>query len=143
MIHDLLAGGARMHSTRLNRDNRRTARARFGRLRLLIAVLGVSLASCSIALPDFNLPTGPFLLKGTFMQIDRFGQRPCFAFEGDNGIFYHLFQDVNLDDDLFDMATTVGVRSRLLMEIRSDLEVTCELGPVVEVLEVREIIGGG
>jgi hypothetical protein len=98
-------------------------------------------ASCSIALPDFNLPSGPFLLKGTFMQIDRFGQPPCFAWEGDNGIFYHLFQNVNLDDDLFDMATTVNVRSRLLIEIRSDLQVTCELGPVVEVLEVRDFIG--
>lgn len=135
-----------MQSTRLKQNPRQTAIARVGRLVLLIAVLGVSLVagtSCSIALPDFNLPTGPFLLKGTFMQIDRFGQPPCFAFEGDNGIFYHLFQDVNLDDDLFDMATTVSVRSRLLLEIRSDLQVTCELGPVVEVLEVREIIGGG
>lgn len=100
-------------------------------------------AACTFELPSFNVPSGPFLLKGTFVQVERFGQPPCFAWEGDNGVFYHLFQDVNLDDASFDMATTVGVRSRLLIEIRSDLQVTCELGPVVEVLEVREIISGG
>lgn len=102
--------------------------------------------SCTIdlpSLPTFGGSTQPFLLKGTYMRIERFGQAPCFAWEGDNGILYHLFQDANLDNDLFDMATTVGVSSRLLIQPRSDLQTACNLGPTVEVLEVREIIGGG
>lgn len=113
---------------------------------IVIAGGALAMPACTFSLPTLpNLigSTEPFLLKGTYMRIDRFGQAPCFAWEGENGIFYHLFQDVNLDDDLFDMATTVGVSSRLLIQPRGDLQTACNLGPTVEVLEVRDIIGGG
>ncbi|MCA9254531.1 MAG: hypothetical protein KDA33_02790, partial [Phycisphaerales bacterium] len=100
---------------------------------VMISLAGCSLfaaPACTLELPSFDLSSGsPFLIKGTFVRVERFGQAPCFAWEGDNGIFYHLFQDANLDDDLFDQATTVGARSRLLIQIRGDLQVTCELGP--------------
>lgn len=137
------ANGTR-RSELMKASSTRSASGMALRIVSLFAIASGLLANtaCTLELPSFNLPTGPFLLKGTYVQVDRFGQPPCFAWEGDNGVFYHLFQDADLDDDLFDQATTVGARSRLLIEIRSDLQVSCELGPTVEVLEVREIISG-
>ncbi len=117
--------------------------------RLLIVALCVApLAACSVNLPEIPIPgvpndgavNEPFLMTGTFQINTPFGGSPCRVWEGDNSVTYHLFQDIDLDSTRFDIATTEGTRSRLLLQQRSDLEVGCEMGPVVVVLEVRDIL---
>ncbi len=92
-----------------------------------------------IDLSDQNfLPVGtPFTVSGVASVADNDG--PCLVWLGDNGVTYHLFQDPLLDNDQFDQITSSGTRSRLVLVTRSDLEVQCEIGTIVEVEEVLEI----
>ncbi len=88
---------------------------------------------------DNLLPVGtPFVVQGTATVVDNDGA--CLVWIGENGVTYHLFQGPLLDNDLFDQITTPGVTSRLVLVTRSDLEVTCQMGTIVEVREVLEIL---
>ncbi len=117
-------------------------------LTLMLFANVLPLAACSINLPEIPIPgvsgdgavNEPFLMTGTFQINTPFGGSPCRVWEGDNSVTYHLFQDIDLDSTRFDIATTEGTRARLLLQERSDLEVGCEMGPVVVVLEVRDIL---
>ena len=99
------------------------------RVVLIISVLFVVLAGC-IDLNDASsqlLPVGTsFVVQGTATTIDNDG--PCLVWIGENGVTYHLFQDAQLDNDLFDLITTPGVTSRLEVATRSDLDVACQVG---------------
>jgi hypothetical protein len=89
--------------------------------------------------PETLLPVGtPFVVKGTAAVIDSGG--PCLIWEAENGITYHLFQDPRVDNETFDRVTTPGVTSRLEIAIRNDLEVVCQVGRIVEVQDVLEIV---
>lgn len=105
----------------------------------MITVLVVSVGCFTINAPDTLIPTGgPFVLSGTTEVIDVDG--PCLVWRGDNGVIYHLFQQVNLEIDLFDQITTPGVTSRLELAERTDLDVSCRVGPTVEVRDALEVI---
>jgi hypothetical protein len=108
-------------------------------LTFLSLLVTITLA-CTIPVPttDSLFPTGtPFILSGTAALADN--QGPCLIWVGENGITYHLFQAVNLESDLFDTITTPGTTSRLQLATRSDLEVACRMGTVVEVQDVLEV----
>lgn len=109
----------------------------------LIAVISVlTLSGCSFnvdVLPETLLTAGsPFVVSGTAVLLDNNG--PCPAWVGDNGVTYHLFQGSNIDNDAFDQITTPGVRSRLQITERTDLELVCQVGTLVEVRNVLEIV---
>ena len=99
-------------------------------------------AGCAdLNLPEtFSLtPQGvEFVLSGTSTVLDSGG--PCLSWLGDNGITYHLFQSTRLSNEDFDRITIPGTRSRLVLATRSDLDVTCGDGEVVEVRAVLEIV---
>jgi len=116
------------------------------RARVALLLLGPMLAlgaiGCSInaqLLPDALVSTGtPFVVKGTATVLDNNG--PCLAWIGENGITYHLFQTSSVDNATFDRITTPGVTSRLQLSTRTDLEVACKVGTIVEVLSVLEVV---
>jgi hypothetical protein len=92
-----------------------------------------------VSLPNSLLPVGSsFVVKGTAAIVDSNG--PCLAWIGQNGVTYHLFQDPSVDNETFDRITTPGVTSRLELRTRSDLEVSCQTGVIVEVVDVLEIV---
>lgn len=103
-------------------------------------VLG--LAACiDVAIPGEGslFVTGePFVLGGTAAIVDCDG--PRLVWYGDNGITYHLFQGTRLTNDEFDRVTTAGVSSRLEIATRQDLVVSCQIGTIVEVQRVLEIV---
>jgi hypothetical protein len=108
----------------------------------LILVLGaLALAGCidiSIPVAPTLFPTGTsFVLKGTATIIDNDG--PCLVWEGENGIIYHLFQDRRVSNEDFDLVSTPGTTSRLVLATRSDLVVTCQVGTIVEVQDILEV----
>jgi hypothetical protein len=108
---------------------------------LAVWLLLVGICGCTIALPGFDtlFPTGSsFVMKGTTTIVDNGG--PCRLWIGENGITYYLFQDPRVDNEVFDQVTTPGMTSRLEIAERSDLEVICYDGPVVEVVDVLEIM---
>ena len=89
---------------------------------------------------DTLFPVGtPFVLSGT-ATVTTTALGSCSVWMGENGVTYYLFQDPALENELFDKITTPGVSSRLELNARFDLEVTCHDGPVVEVLDVLEIV---
>ena len=101
-------------------------------------VAGLFLAGCQVE-SNGLFPTGtPFILSGTATLLDSNG--PCLVWVGDNGVTYHLFQGIGLDNDTFDRVTTPGTQSRLRLATRSDLVVTCQIGTIVEVQDVLEIV---
>ena len=105
----------------------------------VVMILVGSAACFTINAPDTLIPTGgSFVLGGTSEVIDVDG--PCLVWRGENGVIYHLFQYVNLESELFDQVTTPGVTSRLELAERTDLDVSCEIGPTVEVRDVLEVI---
>ncbi len=107
-----------------------------------LAMLLSNVACITIDLPeniDLLAVGTPFVLSGTAALIDNNG--PCLVWLGENGITYHLFQDARLDNDLFDEVTEPGTTSRLEIVTRSDLEVVCQVGDVVEVRDVLDIEG--
>ncbi len=112
-----------------------------------LVVGGVLLAAAAIGC-TFNLdlgadtlfPTGTtFVVKGTAEVIgSEFGACPVWL--GNNGVTYHLFQDPRVSNEDFDEITTPGVTSRLELATRSDLEVDCQVGTIVEVKSVLEVV---
>ncbi|RJP42515.1 MAG: hypothetical protein C4547_00280 [Phycisphaerales bacterium] len=113
----------------------------FGRKPLCIALCmaAVGAAAGCISLPDNVLPVGtPFVLSGTTAVLNRGG--PCPVWEGENGVTYHLFQGIQLDNESFDRITRPGVTSRLVIATRSDLVLECRVGTIVEVRDVLEIV---
>ena len=78
------------------------------------------------------------MVKGTSVVLDHKG--PCLAWLGDNGITYHLFQNPRVENAVFDHITTPGVTSRLQLSTRNDLQVACQIGTIVEVLNVLEVV---
>jgi len=112
--------------------------------RLIVSAFGLAfglgLVGCTInaqLLPDSLITTGSsFVVKGTAVVLDNNG--PCLAWIGENGITYHLFQNASVDNATFDHITTPGVTSRLQIATRSDLEVACQVGTIVEVISVLE-----
>ena len=114
------------------------------RVVLLSLVLSLLLASTSCTinaqlLPDNFISTGSsFVVKGTATVLDNNG--PCLAWIGDNGITYHLFQTPSVENATFDRVTTPGVTSRLQLATRDDLQVACQVGIIVEVLNVLEVV---
>lgn len=90
-----------------------------------------------------STPLGPksgarFVNRGTAELIDNGG--PCLVWRGQDGITYHLFQSMGLGNEVFDTITTPGVTSRLEIRVRTDLVVACQVGTIVEVLSVLEIV---
>lgn len=79
-----------------------------------------------------------FVLRGTATILDRGG--PCLVWVGENGVTYHLFQGTGVTNEDYDRVATPGVTSRLQLATRSDLEVVCEVGTIVEVERVLEIV---
>lgn len=78
-----------------------------------------------------------FVLSGTATIQNNNG--PQVVWIGENGLTYHLFQAIQLDNDSFDRITTPGTSSRLQLATRTDLEVVGQVGTVVEVERVLEI----
>jgi hypothetical protein len=107
-----------------------------------MTLLVVAPTACTInatLLPDNLVSTGTsFVVKGT-MTLQA-GQGPCLVWMGDNGIAYHLFQTPSVENATFDHINTPGVTSRLQIATRDDIPVACQVGTVVEVLNVLEVI---
>jgi hypothetical protein len=105
-------------------------------------ILTLGWAGCAeLSLPEtfsFSPQGVEFVLSGTATVLDSGG--PCLSWLGDNGVTYHLFQSTRLANEDFDRITIPGTRSRLVMATRSDLEVTCGDGEIVEVRAVLEIV---
>ena len=107
--------------------------------RVACTLLLLSGAGCIDLSADSLLPVGtPFVVSGTAALVDSNG--PCLVWLGENGITYHLFQDVRLPNETFDQITTPGVTSRLELAVRTDLQVACQVGSTAEVQDVLEIV---
>ena len=114
----------------------------FRQITIISTLLASLLAmSCSV---NFSVPEGlfssgsPFVISGTATLADNNG--PCLLWIGENGVTYHLFQGLTVENETFDRITTPGVTSRLLLAHRTDLEVSCQIGTIVEVQDVLEIV---
>jgi len=109
------------------------------RFSVVVASLAAAAGCFEINVPDTLIATGgAFVVSGTAEVIDVDG--PCLVWRGDNGVIYHLFQQVNLENEIFDEVTEPGVTSRLVLAERTDLDVNCRVGPTVEVRDVLEVI---
>ncbi len=85
-------------------------------------------------------PTGAsFVISGTADAVAS-DTGTCVVWLGDNGVTYHLFQSSRIANEDFDRITTPGVTSRLEIAPRSDLVVDCQVGSIVEVQDVLEIV---
>ncbi len=108
---------------------------------LVVALLFAS-AACTLnvqLLPENLVTTGtPFVIKGTAAVLDNNG--PCLAWIGDNGIIYHLFQGPTVENAVFDHLNTPGVTSRLQIATRTDLQVSCQVGTIAQVVSVLEVV---
>ena len=105
----------------------------------LLATIGV-VGCITIDIPEqvSLLSTGTsFVVSGTAALEDTDGL--CLVWIGDNGIVYHLFQNPRVDNETFDRITTPGVTSRLEIATRTDLELACQIGTIVEVQDVLDI----
>ncbi len=80
-----------------------------------------------------------FVISGT-SDLANVDGNPCNVWIGDNGVIYHLFQSPQVDNGDYDQVTTPGVTSRLLVATRSDLVVDCQIGTIVDVEDVLEIV---
>lgn len=107
------------------------------------------LASCAMltgACVDIVMPEdvtlfdvgSPFVVSGTAALVDT-PEGPCRVWVGENGISYHLFQSVRLENDTFDQVISEGTASRLVLARRNDIALACSFGTVVEVRNVLEI----
>ena len=110
---------------------------------LCFVLLTLTAAACiTVEFPEQVelFPAGaPFVVKGTADLADVDGE-PCLVWLAENGVIYHLFQDLRVGNEDYDRVTTPGVTSRLELATRSDLVVTCQIGTIVEVLDVLEIV---
>jgi hypothetical protein len=90
--------------------------------------------------PETLFPTGTsFVVRGTMDLVDT-EAGACLVWRGENGVTYHLFQHSRVANDEFDLVTTPGVTSRLELATRSDLVVDCQVGTIVEVQNILEIV---
>ncbi|UCD30046.1 MAG: hypothetical protein JSV03_06105 [Planctomycetota bacterium] len=106
---------------------------------ILLTILYTPGCSVNFSVPETLLSVGtPFVVSGTATLADSNG--PCLVWIDENNITYHLFQGQTVDNETFDRITTPGVTSRLLLSKRTDLEVTCLMGTIVEVQDVLEIV---
>jgi len=110
------------------------------------AVIASLLPACiDVAPPEINVPfeltafggDSGFVMTGTASVADQNG--PCPVWLGDNGVVYHLFQSPSLANDVFDQIVSVGTTSRLVLSVRTDLELDCAFGRTATVLDVLEI----
>jgi hypothetical protein len=105
----------------------------------LWALLLTSGCTINLSAPESLLPIGSaFVISGTASLADNNG--PCLVWIAENGVTYHLFQSSTVENETFDRIATPGVTSRLLLAKRSDLEVNCLMGTIVEVQDVLEIV---
>lgn len=110
--------------------------------RTLLVTTVLALAAGCINIPgeDTLFVRGePFILTGTADVLQRWGQ-PCPVWIGENGITYHLFQGPRLSNEEYDAIAAPGVTSRLEVATRSDLAVQCQVGTIVEVQRILEIV---
>ncbi|NOX57377.1 MAG: hypothetical protein GXP29_00775 [Planctomycetes bacterium] len=107
----------------------------------LLAILIVSGCTFNLDLGAETLfPEGSaFVLSGTTDIIDT-DDGQCNVWIGENGVAYHLFQSPRIDNGDFDRITTPGVTSRLEVATRNDLVVSCQVGTIVTVEDVLEIV---
>ncbi|MCB9850370.1 MAG: hypothetical protein H6817_06660 [Phycisphaerales bacterium] len=118
--------------------------AMVGRVRWAVVVgLLVLVGACT-----FNVDLGgttlfpigtAFVVSGTADLVDT-EDGACPVWLGDNGVTYHLFQNPRVDNADYDQITTPGVTSRLELATRTDLVIDCQVGTIVEVQNVLEIV---
>jgi hypothetical protein len=84
-------------------------------------------------------PPGAFVIRGRMDEATGMGM-DCPVFRAETGINYHLFQTEAVENDVYDAVTTPGAVSRLVVQERSDLEIACQIGTIVEVQDVLELI---
>ncbi len=93
----------------------------------------------SVPIAPTLFPTGTsFVVRGTMTVEDRDG--PCLVWVGNNGVKYHLFQDPRVSNEAYDSVATPGTTSRLVLATRDDLVVDCQVGSIVEVQDILEIV---
>ena len=113
-----------------------------GRLLVLgMLAVGIAVAGCGSDLLGGGLASvagSSFVLRGTSAVVD--GNEPCLVWLGETGTTYHLFQGIGLPNEDFDRVTVPGTSSRLVIAIRDDLEVGCQMGTIAEVQRVLEIL---
>ncbi len=108
-------------------------------LSVLVVVGGAGCIDVDIPIANDLFATGTsFVLSGTAALVDQDG--PCLVWLGENGMTYHLFQDPRVANEDFDAVTNPGTTSRLKLAVRTDLYVDCQVGVVVEVQDVLEIV---
>lgn len=116
--------------------NRSAAR---GRWLLWTGVVSAVLAGCVFPGQDTLFVRGePFVIKGTAALADENG--PCIVWHGQNGVAYQLFQGPSVPNEDYDRVVTPGVSSRLVIAKRTDLVTVCEVGTIVEVQRILEIV---
>lgn len=109
------------------------------RARFALALCGaILLAGCLSNQNVLFVKGEPFIISGTAATVNRTG--PCLVWYGENGFTYQLFQGARVANEDFDRVTTPGVTSRLEISTRSDLQVACQVGTIVEVQRVLEIV---
>lgn len=114
------------------------------RLGWVVAVLSVASVTTgcgdlSAATDSFFVRGEPFVISGSFALVET-ADGTCPVWFGDNGATYHLFQAARVPNEDFDAATTPGARSRLEIAPRNDLFLACEVGIIVEVQRVLEVV---
>lgn len=93
-----------------------------------------------------NFPTGlfpesnSFIGVGTYQEHSAFLANTCPAWIDDYNVVYYLFQGPDVSSEDFDKITTLGVRSRLQLRPRTNLQTSCPQGTVVEVEKVIDIL---
>jgi hypothetical protein len=119
-------------------------RTRLGLTSIVAVLIAIGVwAGCTFNLDlgaDTLFPTGTsFVMRGTAENVPSSGGA-CNIWRGQNGVVYHLFQGVRVDNADFDRMTTPGVTSRIEVATRTDLVVDCLQGTIVEVRQVLEIV---
>ena len=105
-------------------------------------LIGGILGGCiTIDLPDEGvLGGGSFVVKGVAETVENNGS--CAIWLADEGRTFVLFQDPRLPNDDFDIVTTPGTRSRLVLDLRSALGDRCREDAIAAVIDrVLEIEG--
>lgn len=112
---------------------------RSGQVLGLAVFLAAGCIDIEIPVSPTLFPTGTsFVVKGT-MTVENQGG-PCLVWVGENGVKYHLFQHPRVSNEDYDLVTTPGTTSRLVLASREDLEVDCQAGSIVEVQDILEIV---
>jgi len=105
----------------------------------LAALIGAGCIDLSVPIAPTLFPTGTsFVVRGTMTVESRGG--PCLVWVGENGVRYHLFQDPRVNNEDYDSVVSPGTTSRLVLATRDDLVVDCQVGTIVEVQDILEIV---